>query len=136
MKYEVKREMMLRVWYETVQYYSDPKRRGIGADGGCRYHIDEWSGEPAKMCAVGRCMHDPARVTRDYPYAIVGIHDELEEQFDNLFKVEYKGLPIEFWMELQNWHDNCSNWDKGGLTPVGEARASMLKLKIETGGFA
>lgn len=135
-KHERDRMMMLRVWHETVQYYGDPKRRGLGADGACRYYIDEWAGSPAKMCAVGRCMKDPARVAKDYPYGIDVVRVELGDQFQNLFLTEYQGLPVEFWEELQRWHDHDGYFDKQGLTPEGEDRARTIKLIIETGGFA
>lgn len=136
-KRAINRETMLRVLAETVQYYGEnPERRGVDLDGGCRYHIDGRDGEPARMCAVGRCLTDPAKIALKFPFSISMVADELGWESDQIFRPEYRGLPLDFWSELQNWHDNCSNWDKGGLTPVGEARATMMKLKIETGGFA
>lgn len=100
-------DRMLKVLAETIQYYcEDPRRRAVTADGECRYY----DGETDNCCAVGRCLIDPV----DHE-GMIGTVDELFDPVDygedeTILKKEYRGLPIRFWMELQDWHDDDGRW--------------------------
>lgn len=108
-------ERMLKVLSETVQYYcEDPSRRGVTADGACLYY----DGETDNCCAVGRCLLDPTKAEGDL--------GAVEDLFDNdyegqgILKEEYRGLPLKFWSQLQNWHDNNDLWNDNEGIPAGE----------------
>lgn len=60
------------------------------------------------MCAVGRCLINPKQVEQEYPYkGVVRISD-----LDSKLKPEYRDLPIGFWMDLQDLHDDKMHWVK------------------------
>lgn len=135
-----KTDKMIAIVKETVAYYGEnPNRRAYindDGDGGvtCVYHADAWAGKPERMCAVGRCMTDPAGVQRRFSsMGAMQLDGELSHGLDDVLKPEYRGLPIEFWDQLQYWHDDRGNFDAIGLTAKGREEADWLIRKIEEG---
>ncbi len=106
-------DRMLKVLSETVQYYcEDPSRRGISAEGACLYYDPETD----NCCAVGRCLEDPISAEGDWG----AVEDLFDADFEGeaILKEEYRGLPIKFWSQLQNWHDDGDLWsDNEGIPP-------------------
>lgn len=110
----------LEIINETVEYYSeDVSRRATNDKGRCEYYIN------GKMCAFGRCMINPQfKYVSDDPTLGIKNVDQ-----DPLLKKEYRGHENEFWVDLQNLHDNQYHWDKGGLTEFGQKYVEKLKKK-------
>jgi hypothetical protein len=137
-----KTDKMIAIVNETVAYYGgDPSRRAYiqhDGDGGvsCVYHADAWAGKPERMCAVGRCLIDPAGLQRKYSsMSVQQLESELGWEFEHAFKPEYRGLPLSFWDYLQNWHDDEQNFHAEGLSERGREEARWLIGKIEKGDF-
>lgn len=110
------RKTKLEIINETVEYYSvDPVgRRGtIGVDTRmCRYKTNN-----GKMCAAGRCMIDPpGEAETEYIGAFT----------DEVFKEEYRGHDMAFWVDLQTLHDDPEYWNEKGLTNPGKAYLEVL----------
>ena len=136
-----KTDKMIAIVNETVAYYGgNPNRRAyIQSDSGvsCVYHADAWAGKPERMCAVGRCLIDPAGLQRKYSsMSVQQLENELGWEFDPSFKPEYRGLPVDFWDHLQTWHDNENNFHAEGLTARGQEEADRLIRKIEEGDLS
>lgn len=107
-------ERMSKVLAETVQYYcEDPSRRAVDAEGECSYYDSKTD----NVCAVGRCLIDPV----DSEGVLGNVHDLFDQDDgvgDNILKPEWRGLPVRFWLDLQDWHDSDSRWaDHAGLYP-------------------
>lgn len=117
-------ERMLQILDETVRFYSeDPSRRAVKKrpEGNitCEYFLNE--ARSLKMCGVGRCLLNPSHIPE-------GGADELWESFK--FKPEYDGLNAEFWMEIQEIHDQQEYWDDAGMTTDGKFAVKEFKRKI------
>jgi hypothetical protein len=103
---------------ETESIYSDPKNRGLHDNGGCQYLTLD-----GKMCAVGRCMIKPSVDM----YGTVSGYDE----FDLLLKPEYCNHPIRFWIDIQNWHDDDSNFTETNISISGITNLKKIRDKWE-----
>jgi hypothetical protein len=81
------------------------------------------------MCAVGRCMLNPKK----YGGFAVSLHEALKPQggLDTLLKPEYRGHCVEFWGDLQSFHDDGENFTDGGLSVEGLGYLSELRTKWE-----
>lgn len=113
----------LQILQETADYYSaDPSRRAI-TDGFCDYIADN-----GNKCAVGRCSRFSKKL-----FDIAGTANEVLETYSDkqFFKPEYQGHSIEFWRELQLFHDNDYLWTKTGLSSKGRRRLQALKKKYK-----
>ena len=81
------------------------------------------------MCAVGRCCDAPSsdwvgKWTMLSPNARSPNLDPHERE--QLLKPEYRGKDPYFWMELQDLHDQPSNWTKSGLSNLGRQEVDKL----------
>jgi hypothetical protein len=110
---------------EVMEYFiNDPDRRALSnVFNGCMYHMQDAEGK-TKRCAVGICMVDEIP---DFLSKFVGDVSCLEKrlkdidgkQLDDLMKPEYRGHSIEFWTELQRFHDAELYWAvKGNYTSL------------------
>lgn len=109
----MKRKTKLEIINETVEYYSaDPSRRGTNGST-CEYLTLF-----GQMCAVGRCMINPKGKE--------GGVTELGTGFQLMLKKEYRGHSIDFWQDLQGFHDSSWYWDEKGLTRRGNAALQSL----------
>lgn len=114
---------------ETINYYSDSKKRGLSDKNICQYITKD-----GNMCAVGRCLinpSDPKLVAEDGDDTV---QVEDIENLDNLLKEEYRGHPLDFWTHLQMWHDSNNHFDENGITEKGKNAMWRLRTKW-TGGL-
>lgn len=129
----------LEIIEETVQYYLNNKRST--SVNGCLYI----SKDGAK-CAVGRCLKD--ELLENYRFKKSKCFNLNECSIDDLviitrvnsinilLKEEYCGHDLEFWRELQIFHDKESNWVKNQtdentnkLSLLGQSSLEALKKK-------
>ena len=104
------------------------KKNRAKTDYGCRYITDD-----GRMCAVGICMTDGA--LEDFKHHFGGVQSiaksitksGMEGSIDVLLKDEYKGHDLEFWSELQYFHDREILWDTKGLSERGLNHYKKLK---------
>jgi hypothetical protein len=118
----------LEIIQETQDAYADPRHRAVklsqnGFEDGCVY-LDSRNGN---MCALGRCMLDPSPTCGLYAS---GLADE-KGSLDAVLKKEYRGHAVQFWVELQRFHDNAMNFEDGGLSVNGLGYLSELRTKWE-----
>jgi hypothetical protein len=103
---------------ETVEVYNDPNNRalfytkGTDQDATCQYESSN-----GNRCAVGRCMTEMA--IRRYGDCSRRFDKLTGIKFDKLLKEEYHGQTLQFWIDLQNLHDNHSHWSINGITLKG-----------------
>ncbi len=126
---EEQKALMLSVLEETVKFYSkDPKkRRSVSPSGLCKYN-----GENNTHCAVGRCLtkkwHTVDDLDTGFSTAVTGIDKRFS--LEKMLQKKYRGLPINFWTELQRLHDVSENWNKKGLSDVGKTEINEIKIRI------
>lgn len=109
---------------ETVNYYSeDPKgRRGIESSNNyCLYFTTD-----KKMCAFGRVLKNPEDFEDDAGSSV----KDLSKMFtlNEIVKPEYTGHSVDFWQDLQDFHDDPFNWDieENTISESGELRVKEL----------
>ncbi len=121
---------------ETIAAYSSPGTRAVVSnDADACLYFDNRTGN---MCAIGRCMLAP----QDYDefmgdvWEIVDNIDKyrdakdggINDTFDALLKLQYRGQTLNFWAGLQNLHDFKSNWDnEEGLSYTGKNFVAKLQ---------
>lgn len=99
------KERMYEILNETIEYYDSPEKFGYDYDEDrCCYLTDE-----GKMCAVGRCLTEDARIDWvKQGYGSICCLQLNTGEFDTCFKEEYRGLPFGFWEKLQHAHDRSA----------------------------
>lgn len=100
---------------ETVEYYRTHPR-GVNNGGSCVYYSE------GRMCAVGRCLKDPAPWADQPGVAASDLFDR--DGFDVLAD-DYRVMDESFWEELQDFHDTSYNWeanDDGGFNLSSDGR--------------
>ena len=102
---------------ETLAFYSeDPSRRAVTSTA-CHYYHKTANGIE-KKCSVGRCMTDQSiledGLERGPIYELVN-----QRNVDDILKPEYQGHPVDFWSDLQRFHDNDGYWTKDGISKDG-----------------
>lgn len=121
---------------ETIEYYgSDPSRRAASERGfGCFYQHSK----NGNRCAVGRCIDVEAHVPGHHGTVgtFGGIFSELAEHFKKAskpipFLPGYEGHSVEFWVNLQVFHDATTHFDDNGLTEEGLAYVNTLRAVYE-----
>lgn len=125
----------LEILQETIDYYVIPGNRAIDTSDpmdqnpDCKY----WTSD-GRMCAVGRCVHDPESLEIGYPGA--SVEDAIDCDWD-LFKPEYKFEDMGFWVFLQSLHDRGRYWGDGYLTAPGieYIKLSLLNSSWNQGPF-
>lgn len=71
-------------------------------------------------CGVGRCMTKEGLEHLGYrSISARSINSVYHNGLDGFLKPEYRGHSIEFWEDIQSFHDSCQNWNENGLTEVG-----------------
>lgn len=117
---------------ETVRAYADaPSKLRAIADGQCVY----FDPETGNKCAVGRCC-DPEQVSAD-DFPTCSINSKFKSSIETrrilaALLPEYQGHPVEFWKDLQVFHDGSLSWDVWGLSDYGKGLVNRLKRKYET----
>ena len=111
---------------ETANFYNLSNRGYDDSITQCIYKNGE-----DKKCAVGRCLNSETT-----PHNIFKFRGDVEdlESFcisqdiflEDLFLEQYKGHEIEFWTDLQNFHDCEYNFSTTGLTSKGKQAKQEL----------
>ncbi len=124
----------LEIIEETIKFYSeDPTRRARSITGGCEYLL-RVPGVKDRMCAVGRCMHEPMLYTGSV-YSIERLGKRIfDTTFQEALKPEYKGHSRDFWSDLQILHDVKEFWNENGLTNEGKTYADKLRVTYSFAG--
>lgn len=119
-----KLRMKLILW-ETVKYYrKDPiKRRALDTTHYCVYYAEH----TGAMCAVGRKMINPSN--NDY----YGYTVKEFKNIDLVLRPAYRGLPVNFWANLQDLHDDSRYWVDRGLSMEGVLRRKDILFRIAIG---
>jgi len=111
---------------ETADSYTSLTRAADGGRNHSCYYIHPDTG---CMCAVGRCCEAPSS---DWSGKWTHLSDNVRmppfapEDRELLLKPEYRGKDPYFWMELQDLHDQPSNWTKSGLSNLGRQEVDKL----------
>ena len=98
----MKRLTQKEIVLETVEYYRTHKR-ALDANGICKYLTEE-----GDMCAFGRCAINPSALEE-------GKHVAVQVDIEQILKPEYKGHDVDFWLELQRFHDGLRHWTANEL---------------------
>lgn len=117
----------LQIIQETADYYSaDPSKRAVN-DGNCYYFSPD-----EQKCAIGRLSKIPKKL-EDVSRAYYTIEELLPARFSDkqIFKKDYQGHEVKFWMDLQNFHDSNKFWTKTGLSAKGRNKLESLKKKYK-----
>lgn len=124
----------LQILKETYDYYNeDVNRRAVNTIGLCEYFIKGGNGESNRYCAAGRCMVEEKieKLTgsiTSMSYKDSGIKVSKIET-DGLFKKEYQGHSLDFWSDIQGFHDDDMYWTKTGISKLGEYEYKRLIKK-------
>lgn len=110
---------------ETADFYSaDTSRRSVKKYGNVCYYLHPKTGN---NCAVGRCLIDPKIIAESG----LNNHAVCDLDLEDMLKPQYLGHSKKFWSDLQLFHDSSRNWDKNGLTELGQADLSGLLGKYK-----
>ena len=101
---------------EIAQVYSLRSRAMDGMS--CVYLSPE-----GRKCAFSYCCTDAG--VKELALANTGISG-LDHKPDYYLKECYKGHSVEFWLDVQEFHDCYANWDLTGLSPTGEEKLNKL----------
>ena len=121
----------------TVRYYSkDTTQRAQNADGSCVYT----DLETHRHCAVGRWLSaEGVLLTQGSTQNARGLDEtmtrlDIGANLDTLLVSQVRGKPLDFWVALQQLHDNDDYWNldmRSGLTARGLRKVNSL---LETWG--
>lgn len=119
---------------ETMEFYShDTSRRSKNDVGLCVYN-----GEGGNHCAVGRCMLDTYRAqgtdlkVDSYVTAELLSHELDLNSIDDALEEVYRGHELDFWANLQSFHDLDQHWNEsGGLSEAGKCKFEFLINKYK-----
>lgn len=115
----------LEILNETINFYSeDINRRAVNEDTACMYNTED-----GRHCAVGRCLTQEIQeqginfdCNTNSVYRL-----QTDYTLDNILQPQYKGHKTSFWTRLQNLHDESPNWNKEGLSSVGQLCVDRIK---------
>jgi len=126
----------IKVINETAAHYNSNNRGNDGLS--CVYDAGD-----GNRCAVGRCMTPEALekslfvLHSNYAWGSVrNIEANIEnhlfqfpegaKSFLDLLREEYQIDDLKFWKDLQQFHDEGSNWDDQGLSERGKKAYKIL----------
>ena len=134
-----KQEQMLKILKDTRDHYAEnPKdRRCIDKDGNCNY---TWGDN---HCAVGRylkpeyqreawnCNNDSVNQLCEEK---ASVNDEPHKwNIDWAVREEVHGICPNFWMRLQDFHDNRHCWSEDGISNTGKEEYVQIEDRIARG---
>lgn len=105
---------------ETELAYMDPNNRAVVGDS-CRYFFH------GKMCAVGRCLIDPEKISKEINGTAYSLNNRIAGGLDEVLKEEYRGHSVEFWYSLQCFHDSGCNFTVDSISDLGKEYLSYLR---------
>lgn len=109
----------LEILQETYNYYLDPSKRATNDTGGCQYRTED-----GRMCAVGRCLTNP-KAMQEFEHGVEKFIGE-GVYIERRLKPEYRGHSLEFWEDIQRWHDSYSNFVEDKISVKGEQHYQRL----------
>lgn len=112
----------LEIIDETVAFYSEDVSRRSLEGGRCIY----LSPTGAK-CGVGRCMNEDGLQKFGGSVDSVGSLEFDGDTFDDFLQDQYHGQNLNFWGEIQLFHDISRNWNSSAITDVGIGQAQELR---------
>jgi len=87
-------------------------------------------------CGVGRCMTDDGiAVFGGFGDDVIELEKKVKDSYsglDDILKEEYRGHSVDFWADIQGFHDNSENWDKEGISFRGLASKAFLLEKYSS----
>jgi hypothetical protein len=123
-----KLEIIQKVLVET--YGAKPSLRARNKDNnGCLYTTED-----GKRCAVGMCMTKKSQLeVGDYFGGVMGLSEKFsnDKDIDRLLQKKYHGHNLDFWKDMQYFHDNGDCFTETGLSKIGETRIELLKSKYK-----
>lgn len=123
----IKLKTKVEILQETADFYSEEtNRRSQDASGSCIYIAKN-----GNKCAFSRCCKEDGKTIKfleEYNEDSNVIDLEGTAGLDNLLKSEYHGHCVEFWQQVQSFHDDSYNFTAPkGLSVVGEALLSSMQ---------
>lgn len=106
-------------------YIDNPKSRAvitISSGTSCSYLTKD-----GRKCLVGQCML-PGPWQKSVASAS-GLFSLFKEE--DVFREEYRGHSVNFWSEMQYFHDHNGFWNYSGLTETGKLRLESIKQKYK-----
>ena len=139
------KDRMKQILKDTRDHYAaDPdSRRSVDEDGNCNY---TWGKE---HCAVGRYLK-PEYQRENWVDNNMSVNELMEGSDDGCnidwcLRDDAKGLDVDFWRVLQDFHDSHScwvteeDWNKDeepiGLSRIGEDNYRVIEKKINMGRY-
>lgn len=121
----------------TKIYIKSPKKRATGEVKLSNGTIHKYSayriidGEKEKRCIVGLCLRTGEWLEFEGNIQDIFKHicNENAKKFNLLFLPKYKGHSVDFWMDIQKFHDEEEFWDKKSLTESGKEYLNKLREK-------
>lgn len=112
---------------DTVKYYSEDVNRRCKIEGLCAYSGKTiGKGHITEGCAIGRLLPSEFCIELDARFKNNGIfsisRSDLGEQLPKIIKDN-----LDFFEELQTFHDCDDYWTEDGLSESGEKRLSGIK---------
>jgi hypothetical protein len=91
---------------ETREYYKNNSRAIDTDESG--YESCVYLNSEGDSCAVGRCI--PLNRLKSLSDSNGKAADDFDD-LDSLLRWDYRGHDVDFWCELQEFHDNYDNWE-------------------------
>ena len=109
-------------------YANNPKLRAVNDMGNCRYTTED-----GRHCAVGMCMTTEAEFRfREHLGSFLSLIDIHEiDNHDSLLQEKFHGHHIDFWSDMQVFHDTHLNFTETGLSEFGESRLIGLQERYK-----
>ena len=109
-------------------YAKNPKLRAVNDMENCRYTTED-----GRHCAVGMCMTKESETNfgdfmGSFP-SLIDLHDI--DNHDSLLQEKYRGHGLDFWQDMQIFHDTHLNFTETGLSEIGEFRLLGLQERHE-----
>ena len=109
-------------------YAKNPKLRAVNEMENCRYTTED-----GRHCAVGMCMTKESETNfgdfiGSFP-SLIDLHDI--DNHDSLLQEKYHGHHIDFWSDMQVFHDTHHNFTETGLSEFCESRLIGLQERYK-----
>lgn len=124
-KQERTKKDYLNLLQETINYYTVEENERAFDGISCKYYTQ------GKMCAVGRCLVNPKDKDRKLGFGLTSVSNLLSIFGERVFKKEYRGFDLSFWIMLQQFHDGQFFFNGFKLTEDGEYKVGLIKEWIE-----
>ncbi len=122
MKNTAKQLTKQQIIKETAQTYNIHKRAESGR-GGCTY----LNLKTLNKCAVGRCIKPEKIVVKAIAEHEASVYSlNWDFPIEEILEERYKGHELDFWNDLQLFHDEKTFWGESGVSKEGRIRKNLL----------